>query len=162
VLSRDNLKISFQVHTVWRVDDQQIPLFMERFSTTVKEQNRDKALTRSSRLPTATSCASRCALSRVTKCRATVRGEGRAHRNRDAVLARVRAYAASSPFVVTSVVVGNVQYPGEVADAVSRKLAATQELQRKDTEIEIERKERTSARCRHKASPMPCRSSAGN
>jgi hypothetical protein len=32
--------------------------------------------------------------------------------------------------------------PAEVADAVSRKLAATQELQRKDTEIEIERKER--------------------
>jgi len=40
-------------------------------------------------------------------------------------------------------VVGNVQYPDEVADAVSRKLAATQELERKDTEIEIERKERT-------------------
>ena len=36
-----------------------------------------------------------------------------------------------------------MQYPAEVADAVSRKLAATQELQRKDTEIEIERKERT-------------------
>lgn len=31
----------------------------------------------------------------------------------------------------------------EVANAVSRKLAATQELQRKDTEIAIERKERT-------------------
>ena len=40
-------------------------------------------------------------------------------------------------------VVGNVQYPEEVATAVSRKLAATQELERKDTEIEIERKERT-------------------
>ena len=38
---------------------------------------------------------------------------------------------------------GNVQYPSEVADAVARKLAATQELERKDTEIEIERKERT-------------------
>ena len=61
----------------------------------------------------------------------------------DAVLARIRAYAADSPFVISSVVVGNVQYPAEVADAVSRKLAATQELQRKDTEIEIERKERT-------------------
>ena len=48
-----------------------------------------------------------------------------------------------SPFVISSVVVGNVQYPEEVANAVSRKLAATQELQRKDTEIEIERKERT-------------------
>jgi regulator of protease activity HflC (stomatin/prohibitin superfamily) len=60
----------------------------------------------------------------------------------DAVLSRIRAYAAGTPFVISSVVVGNVQYPSEVADAVSRKLAATQELQRKDTEIEIERKER--------------------
>ena len=57
-----------------------------------------------------------------------------------------RAFARTphgSPFVIGSVVVGNVQYPEEVASAVSRKLAATQELQRKDTEIEIERKERT-------------------
>jgi regulator of protease activity HflC (stomatin/prohibitin superfamily) len=61
----------------------------------------------------------------------------------DAVLARIRAYSAGSPFVITSVVVGNVQYPEEIATAVSKKLAATQELQRKDTEIEIERKERT-------------------
>ena len=58
------------------------------------------------------------------------------------VLARIQRYAAESPFVINSVVVGNVQYPEEVAMAVSRKLAATQELQRKDTEIEIERKER--------------------
>ena len=61
----------------------------------------------------------------------------------DAVLARIRAYALNSPFVITSVVVGNVQYPEEIATAVSNKLAATQDLQRKDTEIEIERKERT-------------------
>jgi hypothetical protein len=54
-----------------------------------------------------------------------------------------RQYTGGSPFLVSSVVVGNVQYPEEVAAAVARKLAATQELQRKDTEIEIERKERT-------------------
>jgi ABC-type uncharacterized transport system permease subunit len=61
----------------------------------------------------------------------------------EAVLGRIRQYAADSPFVLASVVVGNVQYPAAVSDAVSLKLAATQELQRKDTEIEIERKERT-------------------
>ena len=61
----------------------------------------------------------------------------------EAVLTRIRAYASGSPFIIDSVVVGNVQYPEEVANAVSRKLAATQELARKDTEIEIERKERT-------------------
>jgi regulator of protease activity HflC (stomatin/prohibitin superfamily) len=51
-------------------------------------------------------------------------------------------YTAGSPSR-QQVVVGNVQYPEEVSSAVSRKLAATQELQRKDTEIEIEQKERT-------------------
>jgi regulator of protease activity HflC (stomatin/prohibitin superfamily) len=61
----------------------------------------------------------------------------------DAVLNRIRQYADASPFIISSVVVGSVQYPSEVVDAVSRKLAATQELERKDTEIEIERKERT-------------------
>jgi hypothetical protein len=39
VLSRDNLKISFRVHTVWRVDERQVPLFMERFSTTVSNHH---------------------------------------------------------------------------------------------------------------------------
>jgi hypothetical protein len=35
VLSRDNLKIGFRVRTVWRLDDAKVPLFMERFSTTI-------------------------------------------------------------------------------------------------------------------------------
>ena len=35
VLSRDNLKIAFQVHTVWHVNEARVPLFMDRFSTTV-------------------------------------------------------------------------------------------------------------------------------
>ena len=43
VLSRDNLKISFAVHTVWRVDEERIPLFMERFSTTVTNGNTEKS-----------------------------------------------------------------------------------------------------------------------
>jgi len=79
----------------------------------------------------------------ATKCSgAMASSQGRAHPIGDAV-SPIRAYAAASPFVVSSVVVGNVQYPEEVAMAVSRKLALTQDLQRKDTEIEIERKERT-------------------
>jgi hypothetical protein len=39
VLSRDNLKIAFRVHTVWRVDDARVPLFMERFSTTASRRD---------------------------------------------------------------------------------------------------------------------------
>ena len=145
VLSRDNLKIAFRVHTVWRVDDSRIPLFMERYSTTSSGGDVQKdpdaivkiAYGHFVREPLRTYARDE-----------VQRRDGLAVKDAlipigDAVLARIRAYAANSPFVITSVVVGNVQYPEEVANAVSRKLAATQELQRKDTEIEIERKERT-------------------
>ena len=145
VLSRDNLKISFKVHTVWRLDDARVPLFMERYSTTVSrnEVERDPdALVKVAyghfiREPLRTFARDEVQQRNGLEVKDELITIG------DAVLARIRAYAANSPFVINSVVVGNVQYPAEVADAVSRKLAATQELQRKDTEIEIERKERT-------------------
>lgn len=145
VLSRDNLKISFAVHTVWRVDDRQIPLFMERFSTTVTNGDTEKhpdsivkvAYAHFVREPLRTYARDEVQRRNGLSVKDELIPIGQA------VLARIREYAASSPFVISSVVVGNVQYPSEVADAVSRKLAATQELERKDTEIEIERKERT-------------------
>lgn len=145
VLSRDNLKIAFRVHTVWRVDDTRIPLFMERFSTTSSERDQEKdpdavvkiAYGHFVREPLRTYARDEVQRRNGMEVKDALIPIG------DAVLARIRAYAAGSPFVIGSVVVGNVQYPEEVASAVSRKLAATQELQRKDTEIEIERKERT-------------------
>jgi regulator of protease activity HflC (stomatin/prohibitin superfamily) len=145
VLSRDNLKISFRVHTVWRVDDSKIPLFMERFSTTVAGQSLQRepdaivklAYANFIREPLRTFARDEVQRRNGLDVKEALIPIG------DAVLDRIRRYAADSPFLITSVVVGNVQYPDEVANAVSRKLAATQELQRKDTEIEIERKERT-------------------
>ena len=145
VLSKDNLKIAFRVHTVWRVDESRVPLFMERYSTTVSERGDEKepdnivkvAYGNFIREPLRTYARDEVQQRNGLEVKDALIPIG------DNVLARIRAYAGDSPFTITSVVVGNVQYPAEVADAVSRKLAATQELQRKDTEIEIERKERT-------------------
>ena len=145
VLSRDNLKIAFSIHTVWRIDDTRVPLFMDRFSTTVQKNVVEKdpdsivkiAYANFIREPMRTFARDEVQRRNGLDVKEALIPIG------DAVLTRIRQYAAESPFVITSVVVGNVQYPAEVADAVSRKLAATQELQRKDTEIEIERKERT-------------------
>ena len=144
VLSRDNLKIAFRVHTVWRIDDARIPMFMERFSTTVSREAIEKdpdaivtvAYAHFVREPLRTFARDEVQRRNGLDVKGDLIAIGQA------VLARIREYAADSPFVVSSVVVGNIQYPAEVADAVSRKLAATQELQRKDTEIEIEQKER--------------------
>jgi regulator of protease activity HflC (stomatin/prohibitin superfamily) len=145
VLSRDNLKISFAVHTVWRIDAERVPLFMERFSTTVANGDTEKspdtivkvAYGHFVREPLRTYARDEVQRRNglTVKDDLIVIGQ--------AVLSRIRQYAHGSPFIISSVVVGNVQYPSEIADAVSRKLAATQELERKDTEIEIERKERT-------------------
>ena len=145
VLSRDNLKISFAVHTVWRVDESRVPLFMERFSTTVADGTTEKspdaivqvAYSHFVREPLRTYARDEVQRRNGLTVKEELMPIG------EAVLTRIRQYADASPFVISSVVVGNVQYPSEVADAVSRKLAATQELERKDTEIEIERKERT-------------------
>ena len=145
VLSRDNLKIAFRVHTVWRVDERKVPLFMERYSTTVRNGDTHKspdtvvevAYGHFVREPLRTFARDEVQRRKGLAVKEDLIGIG------DAVLGRIRQYARESPFVITSVVVGNVQYPEEVASAVSRKLAATQELERKDTEIEIERKERT-------------------
>ena len=145
VLSRDNLKIEFRVHTVWHVDDTRIPLFMDRFSTTVGRSTLEKdpdAIVKTAygnfvREPLRTFARDEVQRRNGLEVKDALITIG------DAVLARIQRYAAGSPFIISSVVVGNVQYPEEVATAVSRKLAATQELQRKDTEIEIERKERT-------------------
>ena len=145
VMSRDNLKIGFRVHTVWRVDAARVPLFMERYSTTVN----------SDAIHTDPDAVVKIAYAHFVKEPLRTFALDEVQRRNglevkdaliaigEAALARIRAYAEGSPFIIDSVVVGNVQYPEEVANAVSRKLAATQELARKDTEIEIERKERT-------------------
>jgi regulator of protease activity HflC (stomatin/prohibitin superfamily) len=145
VLSRDNLKIAFRVHTVWRVDDAKVPLFMERFSTTASDGDLERdpdavvkiAYGHFVREPLRTYARDEVQRRNGLEVKDALIPIG------EAVLSRIREYARDSPFVIRSVVVGNIQYPDEVANAVSRKLAATQELQRKDTEIEIERKERT-------------------
>jgi regulator of protease activity HflC (stomatin/prohibitin superfamily) len=145
VLSRDNLKIAFRVHTVWRVNADQVPLFMERYSTIVADSALEKdpdavvkvAYGNFVREPLRTFARDEVQRRNGLEIKEALMPIG------DAVLARIRAYTDSTPFLINSVVVGNVQYPDEVANAVSRKLAATQELERKDTEIAIERKERT-------------------
>ena len=145
VLSRDNLKIAFRVHTVWRVDEARVPLFMERYSTTASRREVEKdpdtivktAYGNFLREPLRTFARDEVQRRNGLEVKDALIPIG------DAVLERIRRYAGDSPFIINSVVVGNIQYPSEVSDAVSRKLAATQELQRKDTEIEIERKERT-------------------
>ncbi|MGY0216208.1 prohibitin family protein [Endozoicomonadaceae bacterium StTr2] len=57
------------------------------------------------------------------------------------VTAKLRGYLQPTPFSITKVVVGNINYPDIVANAVEKKLAAQQLLAEKETQKEIARKD---------------------
>jgi regulator of protease activity HflC (stomatin/prohibitin superfamily) len=136
VLSKDNLKISFRVHVVWRVRETAIKDFVERYSTLYGAgESSDKiveiAYTNFLREPLRTYARDSIQTLNGLAIKEQITPVG------DAILQRVLALTQNTPFQVTSVVVGNVQYPDEVASAVAQKLAATQVLERKQIEIDI-------------------------
>lgn len=140
VLSKDNLRIGFRVHIVWKVHEERVKEFVERYSTLYDDRNPDKIV--------------QVAYSNYLKepLRTYARDEiqqlnGLEIKDRivqvgSAIQQRVHALTAKTPFDVTSVVVGNIQYPEVVAEAVARKLEATQILERKTIEIRIEEQEK--------------------
>ena len=145
MLSRDNLKIEFQVHTVWRIDESRIPLFMDRFSTTVDRSTQQ----------TDPDAIVKVAYANFVRepLRTFARDEVQRRNGlevKEALIPIGDAVLAAHSTVRGRQSVRHQQrrrrqrpVSRRSRHAVSRKLAATQELQRKDTEIEIERKERT-------------------
>jgi len=140
VLSRDNLKISFSVHLVWKVRPDRVKEFVEKYSTLTHDRNPDRIVQTAydNFLKEPLRTYARDEIQRLNgleiKDKITPVGE--------AISKRVLELTKDTPFQVTSVVVGNIQYPEEVSSAVSAKMAATQVLERKLTEIAIEEREK--------------------
>ncbi len=59
----------------------------------------------------------------------------------ESVAVELKEYLASTPFVLVSSVVGNIDYPEVVTKAVENKLAAQQLLDEKETQREIAKKD---------------------
>ena len=139
-MSRDNLKISFSVHLVWKVRSDRVREFVEKYSTLADDRNPDRIVrvAYANFLQEPLRTFARDEIQRLNgleiKDRITPVGA--------AISQRVLELTKDTPFLVTSVVVRNIQYPDEVANAVSQKMAATQVLERKQTEIQIEEREK--------------------
>ena len=140
VLSSDSLKIAFSVHLVWRVRPENVREFIEKYSTLGPGDSADKivqiAYNNFLREPLRTYARDEVQKHKGLEVKDNIVGIG------DAITKRVQALAKDTPFEVRSIVVGNIQYPPEIVEAVSKKLAATQELERKNTEIEIAKREK--------------------
>jgi regulator of protease activity HflC (stomatin/prohibitin superfamily) len=140
VLSSDSLKIAFRVHLVWRVRPDRVKQFVENFSTLRPNDTPDRvvevAYRNFLREPLRTYARDEVQKYKGLEIKDNIEGIG------ETLTARVLKLTNDTPFEVRSVVVGNIQYPPEIVDAVSRKLAATQDLERKNTEIEITKREK--------------------
>ncbi|MBC7979141.1 MAG: hypothetical protein H7Y36_01095 [Armatimonadetes bacterium] len=139
VLSRDNLKISFRVHIIWKIRPDQVKAFVEKFST-IRDNDNPDAIVQTAydnfiREPLRTYARDEVQKLDGLEIKDSISPIG------DSIFQRTLKLTANTPFEVTSIVVGNIQYPAEVADAVSKKLAATQLLEQKKTEIEIQRRD---------------------
>lgn len=140
VLSSDSLKIAFRVHLVWRVRPDRVKQFVENFSTLEANDSPGSvvqvAYRNFLREPLRTYARDEVQRYKGLEIKDNIARIG------DTLTVRVLQLTRDTPFEVRSIVVGNIQYPPEVVDAVSKKLAATQELERKNTEIEIARREK--------------------
>lgn len=148
ILAKDNLKIKFQMHIVWRVKSTEpgVKRFVEKYSM-FAGQGDDVA---------ATEKVVKSAYDDFLKepMRTAARKE---IRSRDALLVKeqidvigsdiekaVRSWVEKdkAPFEVMSIVVGDISYPDQVANAVAEKMAATQLLEKQTTMISIEQKKK--------------------
>ena len=142
VLSRDNLQVRFQIHLVWRVQPTHaaVQAFIEKYTTISGQESADKiaeiayANFLKDPLRTATRNEAQSLDALLLKERIVEIGR--------AVEAAMRIWAHDTPFDILSIVVGDIAYPAMVAEAVARKMSATQLLEQKLTEIEIEKREK--------------------
>ena len=129
VLAKDNLHIEFQAHLLWKVEPENVKIFVEKYGETGEN-------------PLA------AAYNNFIKepFRTYTRDEVQKYNGLDikdnidtigsAVQDRILKLTQGTPFTIISVVIGNIQYPQTVADSVANKLAATQVLEQTTIEIQ--------------------------
>ncbi len=150
VLSKDNLKIVFRVHVVWKIRPDKVKDFIEHYSTIYGADKADAlvedAYKNFLREPLRTFARDEVQQLDGMKIKDDITPIGRR------VFDRVLAISKETPFEIMSVVVGNIQYPEQVANAVSLKLAATQDLERKKLRSSRRRWTRKNGSSRPRAS----------
>lgn len=140
VLAKDNLRLAFRVHVVWRVREDNVKDFVERFSTidpNNQKQDAEKVVrdAYNNYLKEPFRTYSREEVQNLDGLKVKdMQAEISA-----AIFAKMKALANGTPFEITSIVVGNIQYPKVVADAVADNLATDQRLEkeRKDAERRV-------------------------
>lgn len=137
VLAKGDLLVEFSVHMVFRINPEKVKDFFEHYSVLYKDRSPDKivldAYNNFLKEPLRTYARDEIQKYEAMTIKDNITPIG------EAVFKRVLTLTKNTPFEVTSVVVGNIQYPPSVATAVANKLAETQKKQQAEIAIETER-----------------------
>jgi regulator of protease activity HflC (stomatin/prohibitin superfamily) len=137
VLSKDNLKINYRVHLVWRIKEDAVKDAVEKYSTidtTGKAQDPEKVVRDmyNNYLKEPFRTFSRDEVQKLEwqkiKEQQVVIGNN--------IKANMVNLTKDAPFEIISVNVGNIQYPKVVSDAVADNLATTQHLEKEKKDAE--------------------------
>jgi regulator of protease activity HflC (stomatin/prohibitin superfamily) len=132
-IAKDNLRVEFGVHLVWKVKPNSVKEFVEKYSALSGNNEPDKVV--------------EDAYNNFLKeqLRTIARNEFQKYNGLeekdnidpigDAISKSVLTISNGTPFDVSGVVVGNIQPPKDVSDAVALKVKATQDLDRMKTEV---------------------------
>jgi regulator of protease activity HflC (stomatin/prohibitin superfamily) len=129
VLAKDNLRIEFRAHLLWKIDPENVRTFVEKYGAT-GEYPENTAYDNFIREPFRTYTRDEVQKYDGLDIKEHIDAIG------SAVQARILKLTQDSPFTIISVVIGNIQYPQTVADSVANKLAATQVLEQTTIEIQ--------------------------
>jgi regulator of protease activity HflC (stomatin/prohibitin superfamily) len=136
VLTRDKLTVGFRAHTIFRVRPDRVKEFMEQYTTLNDSKDQVQfAFANFVKEPLRTEI--RVA---VASYDAFALNENIGKINQE-ITAWARSRTNDTPFEVLNVVVGNMQFPPVVTQAVTAKLAAAQELETRSTQVAIARKD---------------------
>jgi regulator of protease activity HflC (stomatin/prohibitin superfamily) len=136
VLTKDKLMVSLQAHIIFRVRGDKVKEFVEQYTTIGEGPNQVQvAFGNYLKEPLRTRIREAAA-----QYDAFALNEKIGEVSRD-LTSWAQEKTKGTPFEVVNVVVGNIQYPAVVAQAVSNKLAVSQDLETRSTQVEIARKD---------------------
>ncbi len=131
VLSKDRVRIKFAVHIIFKVksESEQIQEFVNKYTTLTGSGKEDPNATVKTAYNNFVKEPLRTAArNEVQKCEALQIADNIVEIGHS-VEKQIKAICTDTPFEIIQVVVGNIQYPDAVANAVADKMAATQKLE---------------------------------
>lgn len=130
VLAKDSVKIGFSIHTIFKIKakDSDIQNFVERYSTLESSANKSNDIVKVAydnflKEPIRNAARNEIQQFEALKIKDNIIEIGKT------VEAQMKTLCKDTPFDIQQIVVGNIQYPESVANAVAEKMAASQKLE---------------------------------